>query len=71
MAPRNINVEIFGMHGEKGLNIRMTGEKKHLFSLSGFPAGIYFVRIVSGVQVEIARLIALEKSVGYIPAGEK
>ena len=53
----NATVEIFSIHGEKVLISSMTGVKKHLFSLSGFPPGIYCVRIVAGDLTETARLI--------------
>jgi hypothetical protein len=53
----NTTVEIYNMHGEKVLISKMTGERKHLFSLSGFPPGIYCVRIVAGDLTETVRLI--------------
>ncbi|MCX6303525.1 MAG: T9SS type A sorting domain-containing protein [Bacteroidetes bacterium] len=53
----NASVEIYSMHGEKVLISAMPGEKKHSFSLSGFPPGIYFVRVVSGDLTETVKLI--------------
>ncbi|MCX6307164.1 MAG: T9SS type A sorting domain-containing protein [Bacteroidetes bacterium] len=52
-----VKVEIYGMRGEKLLTGQLTGEKKHEFSVTGFPAGLYFVKIVAGNEAETLKLI--------------
>jgi hypothetical protein len=51
------NVEIFGMQGEKILSTALTGERKREFSLSDKPAGIYFIRVISGTKAASAKII--------------
>ena len=53
----NVIVEVYGMTGEKVLTSKMTDERKHQFSLSDVPFGIYFVKIVAGDVVETTKLI--------------
>ena len=53
----NATVEVYGMRGEKALTSSITGVKVQLFSLSGLPPGIYFVRIVAGELTETVKLI--------------
>ena len=57
--PVNARVEIYGMQGNKVLTERMNGEKKQEFSVSGFPAGLYFVKIMAGEDVETVKLIKI------------
>jgi hypothetical protein len=52
-----VEVEIYGMRGEKVLSGELAGEKKHEFSISGFPVGLYFVKVVSGKYVETIKVI--------------
>jgi hypothetical protein len=40
-----VEIEIYGMRGERLLNEQFSGEKKHEFSLNGKPSGIYFIRV--------------------------
>ena len=51
------NVEVYGMRGEKILAATLTGEKKHDFGFSEFPAGLYFVKVISGEYIETIKLI--------------
>jgi hypothetical protein len=57
MKSGNTTVEIFNLRGEKVFHNMMTGLKKQVFSLAGFPPGIYCVRIVAGDVSETARVI--------------
>ncbi len=54
-----VKVEIFGMRGDKVLSGQLTGEKKREFTISGFPTGLYFVKVVSGDQAETFKLIKI------------
>jgi Secretion system C-terminal sorting domain len=51
------NVEVFGMRGEEVLTTVVTGERKREFSLSDRPAGIYFIRVISGSKAASAKII--------------
>ena len=52
-----VNLEVFGIHGAKILSATMKNESKHAFSLSARPAGIYFIRVISGNQAETLKII--------------
>ncbi|MCX6267335.1 MAG: alpha/beta hydrolase fold domain-containing protein [Bacteroidetes bacterium] len=52
-----IRAEGYGMHGEKTFSEDLTGERKHNFSLSEHPAGIYFIRVIAGENVETIKII--------------
>jgi hypothetical protein len=54
-----VQVEVFGIRGEKVLTSVFTTEQKHEFSLSGSPSGIYFIRVLSGNQAGSAKIIKL------------
>ena len=58
-ASGKASVEIYGIRGEKVLNTELTGQGKHDLSLEGQPAGIYFVRLISGGKTETTRIIKL------------
>ena len=58
-ATNGIKVEGYGMHGEKAFSAYLNGEKQYPFSLSGFPAGIYIIRLIGGEKPETARIIKL------------
>ena len=51
------NAEIYGMWGEKVVTAVITGEREHQFSLSGRPAGVYVIRVISGNRSETAKII--------------
>jgi PKD-like domain/Secretion system C-terminal sorting domain len=51
------NVEVFGMRGEEVLTTVLTGERKREFSLSDRPAGIYFIRVISGSKAASTKII--------------
>jgi hypothetical protein len=44
-------VEIFGVRGETRNLATLNGNGTHTISVSGFPAGVYYLRIVSGASV--------------------
>ncbi|HNY02551.1 MAG TPA: T9SS type A sorting domain-containing protein [Bacteroidales bacterium] len=52
----NLYVEIFDIHGSPILTERFAGEKKHEFSLSGHPRGIYVIRVINGKSVGISKI---------------
>jgi len=56
-ARENVKVEVYGMRGDRVLSGQISNETKHEFSVSGFPAGLYFVKIVSGTDAETIKLI--------------
>jgi hypothetical protein len=58
-SPENLSgtIEIFGMHGEKLIREQLPDRKKHQFSLSGKPDGIYFIRIMSVSFTGITRIV--------------
>ncbi len=45
-----INVEIFGMLGEKVMQATLAGNHRREFDLSGMPVGIYLIRLVQGIK---------------------
>lgn len=58
-VPRNgiLKVVVYGMFGEKMLTKELTGSNKYEFSISEFPVGLYFVKVVAGEDVETVKLI--------------
>jgi len=50
-------VDIYGIRGEKVFSSVLKGERKHEFSLSGHPVGVYFVRVMTETRVETIRVI--------------
>jgi hypothetical protein len=53
----SINVQIFGMRGDKVLNSELPGNGKYELSLSGKPSGIYIIRVISGNSNETTKII--------------
>jgi hypothetical protein len=47
-ASATVRIEIYSMQGERLLHEQYSGERKHELSLNGRPAGIYFIRVLSG-----------------------
>ncbi len=54
---RQPSIEVYDVHGNRLFSEQMIHDAQHQFSLSGQPAGIYFVRISNGDYSEILRLI--------------
>lgn len=52
-----INVEIFGLMGERVLQTQLFGQNQYEFDLSGSPMGVYIVRVHSGKQIWVEKLI--------------
>ena len=52
-----VQVDIYGMWGEKVLSTLLNGERKNEFSLSDKPVGVYFIRVVSGDKAETVKII--------------
>ncbi|MDP1622415.1 MAG: T9SS type A sorting domain-containing protein [Bacteroidales bacterium] len=55
-----INIEVFGIQGDKVLSGVLTGERMGEFSLSGNPSGIYFVRIMASGKTGTIKLLKLD-----------
>ncbi|MEI7727272.1 MAG: T9SS type A sorting domain-containing protein, partial [Bacteroidota bacterium] len=53
----NVAVAIYGMHGEKVMTKELTGQKQYELSIEGFPAGLYFVKVVAGEYTGTIKLI--------------
>jgi hypothetical protein len=52
-----VQMDLFGTIGEHELTSLLTGQPNYGFSLSGKPAGIYTIRLVSGNRSEILKII--------------
>ncbi|MEI6436323.1 MAG: T9SS type A sorting domain-containing protein, partial [Bacteroidota bacterium] len=52
-----VNVEIYGMRGEKLITGELIGEKKREFYISDLPHGLYFVKVVAEEYVETFKLV--------------
>jgi len=52
-----VEMEVYGMQGEKALSETLPRTKRHEFSLSGRPAGLYFIRVVSEGQTGTQKII--------------
>ncbi|MBE0661291.1 MAG: fibronectin type III domain-containing protein [Bacteroidales bacterium] len=52
-----INVEIYGMMGEKVFQDRLFGSMLYDFDLSNMPKGIYFIRVIKGDEMGIEKVI--------------
>ena len=55
----NTTVEVYGIRGDKVFTDTMFGEKKHEFSLSQLPAGLYFVRVIADDYAETIKRIKM------------
>jgi hypothetical protein len=55
-----IIVEIYSMKGEKIRSTGMMNEMKHDFSLAGYPAGLYMVRVDSGTRSGSSRIVKVD-----------
>ncbi|MFZ4523717.1 MAG: PKD domain-containing protein [Bacteroidales bacterium] len=50
-------VDVYGIPGVKLMTTILNEERKHEFPVAGMPAGIYFIRVVSGEKSETARIL--------------
>ena len=55
----SVKVEIYGIQGGRVMSGELTREKKHEFSISDFPAGLYFVKVVAGNEAETIKLVKI------------
>ena len=53
----NVEVEIYGVRGERLMTGELIGEKKHEFFISYLPQGLYFVKIIAEGHVESFKLV--------------
>jgi hypothetical protein len=54
---RTLRVAVYGIRGDKVMTGEMTGETKHMFSISEIPAGLFFVQVVADGYVETIKLV--------------
>jgi hypothetical protein len=52
-----VHVDIFGIRGDIIATEIISGERKHEFSLSNRPPGIYYLRVISGNRATTAKII--------------
>ena len=52
-----VHMEIYSSRGECLKSEELTGELRHVYSLSGRLAGVYFIRVTAGAKVETFKLI--------------
>jgi hypothetical protein len=52
-----LKVEIYSSHGEKILSEVIAGNNTHGFSLANRPAGVYFMRVISGTRIETVKVV--------------
>ena len=52
-----VQIEIYGMRGDRLMTREMIGEKKHEFWTSDLPYGLYFVKVVADNYVETFKLV--------------
>ena len=52
-----ISVDIFGMTGSRVFSVNLPAQRMHMLSLEGQQPGMYFIRVMSGQQIGIERLI--------------
>jgi hypothetical protein len=53
----NVQVEIYGMRGERLMSGDLIGEKKHEFRLSDLPHGLYYVKVVADGYMKTFKLV--------------
>ena len=58
-TPASPQIEIFGMTGNKVFAQKLGGERKHEFSISTMPPGIYFIHVVTGENSATVKMIKL------------
>jgi hypothetical protein len=53
----NVDVLVYGMHGEILMTKKMQEEKKRQFNLTDLPYGLYFVKVIADGQVNTFKLV--------------
>jgi hypothetical protein len=51
------DIVIYGMRGEALMSATMLNEKSHVFSLSGYPVGFYFIKVYTGEFVDNIKIL--------------
>lgn len=54
-----VKVEVYSMSGDKMMTELMIGKKKHEFTFSDVPVGLYFVKIIADDYVETIKLVKI------------
>ncbi|MFZ4523013.1 MAG: GEVED domain-containing protein [Bacteroidales bacterium] len=57
VLPGKIHVDIFDVRGRKISETSYSGERSHEFNMNSVPPGIYFIKILTGEQVDSFKLI--------------
>jgi hypothetical protein len=57
--PSEVQVTVYGMHGEKILETAMHQEKRRTFCLESVPSGIYIIRILKGNESVTRKLVKI------------
>jgi len=53
----SVNIEVYNMRGVKVMTGHMIGEKRHEFSITDMPDGLYFIKVVAGDYMETIKLV--------------
>ncbi len=53
----NVTINVFGLRGEQVLTSEFNGERKHEFTLSTRPVGVYFIRVITEGKSETVKII--------------
>ncbi|MFZ4523843.1 MAG: FISUMP domain-containing protein [Bacteroidales bacterium] len=56
-ATQTVEVEICSLMGERLLQTRLAGLEQYAFDLTGWPAGLYLIRVVSGDRMSVQKLV--------------
>jgi hypothetical protein len=54
---REMIADIYGMLGDRVSNIRLSGQQKYILSLQGRPVGIYMLRVITGNEAGIVKIV--------------
>ncbi|MCX6305621.1 MAG: GEVED domain-containing protein [Bacteroidetes bacterium] len=55
-----VRVDLFDMRGGRLLSTCIKDEKSHLFTVSGYAPGLYFVKVITGDRIESFKLIIVQ-----------
>jgi hypothetical protein len=55
--PGEVNVEIYGMHGDKVLSKHLAGQRKHLLNIGSESTGIYILRVVKANETGSVKIV--------------
>ena len=57
IATGKVQVELFDMRGNRILSTSYTDERSHIFSVHDLPPGFYFLKVITGDQIESFKLV--------------